>query len=190
MYVCVCVCVCVYCVCVCVHACVRALVCVCLCVCVCVCMMHVWSYRRTVLQTMAYCGLLPEVYYLANVGWPLNTEMSSGWLHLPGSTPPQDIAHAYLLLRQANPFPLLHLCRAVVRNLLQQHVATAERRTEIATSIEKLPLPQAVKMFLCFRDKDYSDAEDSWLRFAHLLPAGALDIGLSSDGTLISDDEM
>ena len=141
-------------------------------------------------MSLAYNGLFHVVYYLANVGWPLNTEASSSaaavhhgvgrhpdWLHLPGKTELQNELQAYCLLRHANPFSLRHLCRAAVRQTLRESVkaATAGQELEILTSIEKLPLPDMMRAYLSFRDSDYSDVELCWGQLAHLLPPGALD---------------
>lgn len=155
-------------------------------------------------MSLAYNGLLHIVYYLANVGWPLNTEASSNavahhgvsrhpdWLHLPGKTEAQNDLQAYCLLRQANPFSLRHLSRAAVRQTLRDagKAAAAGQETEILTLIQKLPLPDLMRTYLSFRDSDYSDVELCWGQLAHLLPPGALDCVLARGAAVTSSQVM
>lgn len=153
-------------------------------------------FRRTPLLSLTFTGQISTVYYLANMGWPLTTELPPSshspaaqnenqprhvqpdWMRLPGKTVAQDSLHAYLLLRLANPFPLRDICRSVVRTCLKKanKVRWGDgRETEILTVIENLPVPSLVRKFISLRDQDYSSVEECWGQLMYLLPPGAME---------------
>ncbi|XP_076447963.1 uncharacterized protein LOC143284807 [Babylonia areolata] len=158
-------------------------------------LMEAGATRRPPLQSLAFCGLLPTVYYLANVGWPLETEIPpssapnstdgegqdashhTSWVHLPGRNKEQDNLHAFLMLRRANPFSLLQLARSATRGCVTERntVAHGGQRRQITSLMGQLPVPEAMKKYLNFQDRDYSSATYSWENLLHLLPSAATD---------------
>ncbi|XP_046331690.2 serine/threonine-protein phosphatase 6 regulatory ankyrin repeat subunit A-like [Haliotis rufescens] len=106
--------------------------------------------RTSPLYWLCSKGDLNIARYLVQCGWELQSE---SWIRFSGKTPEQTHLHRLFQILNKSVHSLKILCRAVVR----ETVSLAVEDAEIVSPITSLPLPQAVKNFLCLRTCEVSE---------------------------------
>jgi hypothetical protein len=88
-------------------------------------------------------GDLESARFLVYAGWELRGE---NWLDLPGKYDEQTKLLDWLRKTAREPRSLMHHCRQTVREAL----LSARDDQEILSSINELPLPRLLKLFMEF----------------------------------------
>lgn len=103
----------------------------------------------SILAGLCSKGHLQTVAYLVNTVWDLKYEK---WVTLPGRKPKQTAMQRALADRAATVRSLRDICRLSLRAVMYK----CSGRTEIISRIKQLPVPEKVKAFLMFQDRDYA----------------------------------